>query len=304
MRLSRSLGIADSFSAAIHLPRTFLTTTSGMTKLASDFANEAPGRGFKLITSARIERTPASSVCRMRFNFAKSRAARSARCSVTTVSASARKGVGLGQRLQLQRETFGGVARADPRRLEALQEAKRDGQLVGIDLELFRKHLGHFLERDVEIAVFVQRIDQRADQRAVAQRQIEHGELGKEVIARASSEPPAAGRSRRRRRPTKPRRPNPSRRRNSPRNRCGPPFPGARAPRRRLPCRPPGRRRAPASPRSTRRRRSRAAMPWAGALPRPRPSRAADSPAASAPPRHSTRPWTAAAAGSIAAAEG
>ena len=102
---------------------------------------------------------------------------------MTTVSASARKGVGLRQRLQLQREAFGGVARADPRRLEALQIAKRDGKLVGVDLELFREHLGHFLERDVEIAVLVQSVDQRADEPAVAQRQVEHGELGQEVIA-------------------------------------------------------------------------------------------------------------------------
>ena len=47
MRFSRSFGIADSFSAAIHLPRTFLTTTSGMTKFASDLANDAPGPGIQ-----------------------------------------------------------------------------------------------------------------------------------------------------------------------------------------------------------------------------------------------------------------
>ena len=37
---------------------------------------------------------------------------------------------GLGQRLQLQREAFGGVARADARRLEALQVLERDRKLV------------------------------------------------------------------------------------------------------------------------------------------------------------------------------
>ena len=102
---------------------------------------------------------------------------------MTTVSASARKGVDLRQRLQLQRQAFGGVAGADARRLEALQIAERDGELVRIDLELLREHLGHFLERDVEVAVLVQRVDQRADEPPVAQRQVEHGELREEVIA-------------------------------------------------------------------------------------------------------------------------
>ena len=89
----------------------------------------------------------------------------------------------LRQRLQLQREAFGGVARADAGRLEALQVAKRDRELVRIDLELLREHLGHFLERDVQIAVLVERVDQRADEPPVAQRQIEHGELRQQVVA-------------------------------------------------------------------------------------------------------------------------
>ncbi len=88
-----------------------------------------------------------------------------------------------GQRLELQRQAFGGVARAHTRGLEALQVTERDRQLVGLDLELRRKHLGELFERCMQITILVERVDQRTDEPTVAQRNAQHGELRQQMIA-------------------------------------------------------------------------------------------------------------------------
>ena len=115
----------------------------------------------------------------------------------------------LGQCLQLQRKAFGGVARAHARRLHVLQVLERDRQLVRVELELLGQQLQQ-LSSEVVDNRHVERVDQRGDDLADAQRHVEQGELGNEVIAQelvatccgtvpsSSSPPRSPGSSRRR----------------------------------------------------------------------------------------------------------
>src|SRR5439155_1117429 len=81
------------------------------------------------------------------------------------------------QYLQLQRQAFGAIARADARWLEALHVLERDRQLFQLYLIVGRKKLRDFLERRRQVAVLVERIDQRGDNLAIALRQVHRREL-------------------------------------------------------------------------------------------------------------------------------
>jgi hypothetical protein len=87
------------------------------------------------------------------------------------------------QRLQLQREAFGAIACTHAGRLEALHVLQRDRQLLRLDLQLGGEQLGDFLERRRQVAVFVERVDQRRDDMPVAQRQVQERKLAIQVIA-------------------------------------------------------------------------------------------------------------------------
>ena len=76
------------------------------------------------------------------------------------------------------------IARADAGGLEALQVLEPDRQLFGLErVELSENMLGDLLERRREVAVVVERVDQRGDDLAVAQRQVEQRQLLDQVIA-------------------------------------------------------------------------------------------------------------------------
>ena len=89
----------------------------------------------------------------------------------------------LGKDLELQPQALRAVARAHARRLEALQIVQRDLELVEIELDLGGEHLDDLLERGREIAVLVQRVDQRGDDLPVARGQVGERELLDQVIA-------------------------------------------------------------------------------------------------------------------------
>ncbi len=188
----------------------------------------------------------------------------------------------LGPRLDLQRKALGRIARAYASGLEALQVLERDAKLLGLQTRFGREQLGDLLEWRGEIAVIVERIDQRSDEQPVAIRDVHDGELRQQVIAQGARRDllrieavvvlvGAAAH----------RRPNRRHPRSSPRNRDGPRHRTARLARHGRCARPAIRcgsrwrpETAPARVTSARRRR-----------PRRRPSRAAGFPAACAPPR-------------------
>ena len=87
------------------------------------------------------------------------------------------------QRLELQPEAFGGIARAHAGRLEALQVLEPDHELFGLERVVLGKELGDLVERRGEVAVVVERVDQRGDDLAIAQRQVEQRKLLHQVIA-------------------------------------------------------------------------------------------------------------------------
>src|SRR5215472_17406890 len=60
---------------------------------------------------------------------------------------------------------------------------ERDRQLVGVQLQLFGEKLEQLLEGGREIAILVERIDQRGDDLPIAQRQVEQRQLRVEVVA-------------------------------------------------------------------------------------------------------------------------
>src|SRR6266540_997993 len=95
----------------------------------------------------------------------------------------AAEGRRLGQRFELQRQALGGVAGADAGGLHALQVLERDRQLVGLELDFLREELEQLLERGREVTILIERIDQRRNDLAIAQRKIEQRELGVQVIA-------------------------------------------------------------------------------------------------------------------------
>ncbi len=84
---------------------------------------------------------------------------------------------------QLQREALGRAARADARRVEALQQRQRRLQLLLLDLELRRQHREDVVELVAEIALFLERLDQHRDEAAVALVQLLQRELAEQVLA-------------------------------------------------------------------------------------------------------------------------
>ena len=92
-------------------------------------------------------------------------------------------GRGGGKDLELQLQAFGAIARAHAARVEALQVVERDLEFVEIELELVGKHLRDFLERRGEIAVVVQRVDERGHHLPVAKRQVRQHHLLDQVVA-------------------------------------------------------------------------------------------------------------------------
>ena len=61
--------------------------------------------------------------------------------------------------------------------------AKRDREFIRVDVELFGKKLRDFLQRAVQIAVVVERVDQRSDDLPIAQRELELRKLTQQMIA-------------------------------------------------------------------------------------------------------------------------
>jgi hypothetical protein len=92
-------------------------------------------------------------------------------------------GLRLRQVGQLQRQALGGVAGADAGRVEILQVLQRDLQLVEVDLQLRRQHLGQFLQALRQVAVVVERLDQQPHQAAIALGERHHRQLRAEVVA-------------------------------------------------------------------------------------------------------------------------
>ena len=88
-----------------------------------------------------------------------------------------------GHRLELEREALGGIARADARGLEILQVLEADRQVVGIEPEFVREQLEQLFERGRQVTIVVERIDQRARELAVAQRQVQQSQLLVQMIA-------------------------------------------------------------------------------------------------------------------------
>lgn len=87
------------------------------------------------------------------------------------------------QRAQLQLQAFGQIARADAGRLHRLQPLERHLEAVQQLLALLRVGLlaqdrgDQLLERILEVAVLVQRFDQRQQRRAVHRAQVHAGDL-------------------------------------------------------------------------------------------------------------------------------
>ena len=59
---------------------------------------------------------------------------------------------------------------------------ERDGELVRVDIELFGEKFEELLKRGLQVAVLVERVDQRRDDLPVAQGQVEQGELCIQMI--------------------------------------------------------------------------------------------------------------------------
>ncbi len=74
----------------------------------------------------------------------------------------------LGQRLQLQQQAFLERARADAGRIEALHQAQRCAEVVGLHVELGRHQRRQVLEADLEVAVVVEAVDDHVREPAVA----------------------------------------------------------------------------------------------------------------------------------------
>ena len=84
---------------------------------------------------------------------------------------------------QLQQQALRKRPGADPDRLEAVQQAERGGDLVGLDLEFLGQHCRDVLERELQVAVIVEFVDQQRDQRPVALRAACGGQLAEQVFA-------------------------------------------------------------------------------------------------------------------------
>ncbi len=95
----------------------------------------------------------------------------------------ARRGLGQGKELQL--EALRAIARTHARRVQVLQVPESDVQLLGSYLQLLRHQLRQLLQGLCEIAVFVQRFDQKRDQVAVARFELGQSELPVQVLAQA-----------------------------------------------------------------------------------------------------------------------
>jgi hypothetical protein len=83
---------------------------------------------------------------------------------------------------QLEQQALGQVARADARRLEALDQVQHVLELIrgGSGLELDR----HLRQRDGQPAAIVERGEDRAADGVLAGRELEHVELPGEVLGR------------------------------------------------------------------------------------------------------------------------
>ena len=86
-------------------------------------------------------------------------------------------------RFQLQAQTFCRVAGTDPCGLHVLQAAQADRKLVGFETELVRKQFHQLFQRGLQIAVLVQRVDQRRYDLPIAKGKVTKRELRVEVIA-------------------------------------------------------------------------------------------------------------------------
>ena len=91
-----------------------------------------------------------------------------------------------GQGEQLQGQAFLSRARPDTGRVEILQIAQGDLQFFGLDAQVGCQGLGQLLERNGQVAVVVECIDQALDERTVLRRQIEQAQLPGEVLAQRS----------------------------------------------------------------------------------------------------------------------
>jgi hypothetical protein len=86
-------------------------------------------------------------------------------------------------RADLQRQALGRRAGTDARRVEILQVAQRNRQLVQLDVGLGCQQCRDVLEALRQVSVLVKRVDQHRDKRTVAFSEIGKGELGVEMIA-------------------------------------------------------------------------------------------------------------------------
>ena len=127
-------------------------------------------------------RSSSSPHCSAFFSLAKSRAASSARCERTIVSAVVAAGCRFRQGEQLQLEALGAVARAHAGGVEILQMLERDLQLLGLDLQLSGNDLHELLQRLREVPVLVERFDQEGHQIPVARFELGERELPVQVL--------------------------------------------------------------------------------------------------------------------------
>ena len=93
--------------------------------------------------------------------------------------------VGVVDRRQLQQQALGDVARADARRIERLHALQRDLHLGFLDRGRHARRLGELVELDAQVAVVVERFDDRAGERVIALLERQHVDLAVQVLAQA-----------------------------------------------------------------------------------------------------------------------
>ena len=95
------------------------------------------------------------------------------------------RSLGVVDRRQLQQQAFGDAARADAGRIERLDALQRDLHLDLLDRRRHAARLGELGELDAQVAVVVERLDDRAGERVVALLERQHVDLAVQVLAQA-----------------------------------------------------------------------------------------------------------------------
>ena len=199
----RCRGCACRMSAYIRLMRSFgiAAWLSDATQLAAHLAHDHVGHDVARLVlrerraraadrgcgSARASRAARVVAVQHALQLGEVARGEQRRWPSTTSSAAARCGVVGRQRLQLQREALGEVARADAGGLEALQVLAARSSAPRARSSSSGEHARRAPRASREVAVVVERVDQRRDDLPVAQRQVEQRELARSGARAAST---------------------------------------------------------------------------------------------------------------------